>query len=309
MSAAVQEKGAHLGGLPSRIGGKVDLHSCAKDAPDLHDRRAARRRASVPPSRIACSRGTADDVRRFARARSMRPICLTLMLVLLTSCTSANTPPGSQPTTASPSPGAAVPEVVGGSASEARAELVASGLQAAMSRVSDREPRGTVISQDPAAGNAVETGSSVRLLVSTGWPTLPAFDTFGGIDLQTARERLRERGLRPGNIEPRLDRLYSLFAPGTVFDSRPDRYTQDGEYRHLRPGTRVTLIVAEPFECTPGYSPCLPPHVKGRGFGIPEDYDCAGGVDDGPYYVYSTVRVTGRDVYGLDRDHDDFGCG
>lgn len=50
--------------------------------------------------------------------------------------------------------------------------------------------------------------------------------------------------------------------------------------------------------CTPGYSPCLPPA---------SDYDCAGGSGNGPAYT-GTVRVTGSDPYGLDSDGDGFGC-
>jgi hypothetical protein len=52
-------------------------------------------------------------------------------------------------------------------------------------------------------------------------------------------------------------------------------------------------------DCTPGYSPCLPPA---------SDYDCAGGSGDGPRYVYVRVRVTGSDPYGLDDDNDGYGC-
>jgi hypothetical protein len=51
--------------------------------------------------------------------------------------------------------------------------------------------------------------------------------------------------------------------------------------------------------CTPGYSPCLPPA---------SDYDCAGGSGNGPEYVDGPVRVTGSDPYDLDRDGDGIGC-
>lgn len=37
------------------------------------------------------------------------------------------------------------------------------------------------------------------------------------------------------------------------------------------------------------------------------DYDCQGGKGDGPNYT-GTVRVVGPDVFGLDRDHDGWGC-
>lgn len=51
--------------------------------------------------------------------------------------------------------------------------------------------------------------------------------------------------------------------------------------------------------CTPGYSPCLPPA---------SDYDCAGGSGNGPEYAYGPIYVTGSDPYGLDSDGDGVGC-
>jgi resuscitation-promoting factor RpfB len=50
--------------------------------------------------------------------------------------------------------------------------------------------------------------------------------------------------------------------------------------------------------CTPGYSPCLPPAF---------DYDCRGGSGNGPKYT-GPVRVTGSDPYELDNDHDGKAC-
>ncbi len=80
-------------------------------------------------------------------------------------------------------------------------------------------------------------------------------------------------------------------------------------------GDRVSVVVAKALpppppptsknpstssnNCTPGYSPCLPPA---------SDYDCAGGSGNGPEYVYGTVRVTGSDPYGPDADGDGYGC-
>ena len=52
-------------------------------------------------------------------------------------------------------------------------------------------------------------------------------------------------------------------------------------------------------DCTPGYSPCIPPGP---------DVDCAGGSGDGPRYVQGPVYVTGSDPYGLDRDGNGIGC-
>jgi hypothetical protein len=56
-------------------------------------------------------------------------------------------------------------------------------------------------------------------------------------------------------------------------------------------------------DCTPGYSPCLVYHGGA-------DYDCYGGGGNGPYYTQPGVvyRVTGSDPYGLDANHDGYGC-
>lgn len=72
-----------------------------------------------------------------------------------------------------------------------------------------------------------------------------------------------------------------------------------------KPVDRVVAIgtrVAQPAGggCDPNYSgDCVP---------IDSDVDCAGGSGNGPSYVQGPVRVTGSDIYGLDRDGDGIGC-
>ncbi len=51
--------------------------------------------------------------------------------------------------------------------------------------------------------------------------------------------------------------------------------------------------------CDPNYDPCVPKD---------SDVDCAGGRGNGPSYVTGPVRVTGVDIYDLDRDGDGIGC-
>jgi hypothetical protein len=52
--------------------------------------------------------------------------------------------------------------------------------------------------------------------------------------------------------------------------------------------------------CDPNYSGgCVP---------VASDVDCAGGKGNGPAYVQGPVQVVGRDIYGLDADHDGVGC-
>jgi flagellar hook assembly protein FlgD len=55
--------------------------------------------------------------------------------------------------------------------------------------------------------------------------------------------------------------------------------------------------------CTPGYSPCLVYHGG-------QDYDCAGGTGNGPWYTKPGVvyRVTGSDPYDLDGNNNGLGC-
>jgi resuscitation-promoting factor RpfB len=62
----------------------------------------------------------------------------------------------------------------------------------------------------------------------------------------------------------------------------------------------VTIGTKTAPPCDPNYSgACVP---------IASDVDCAGGSGNGPAYVDGPVRVTGRDIYDLDRDGDGVGC-
>ena len=38
------------------------------------------------------------------------------------------------------------------------------------------------------------------------------------------------------------------------------------------------------------------------------DYDCAGGSGNGPNYITGPIRVLPPDPFGLDHDHDGWGC-
>jgi resuscitation-promoting factor RpfB len=53
--------------------------------------------------------------------------------------------------------------------------------------------------------------------------------------------------------------------------------------------------------CDPNYAgACVP---------VASDVDCGGGSGNGPAYTYAkNIRVTGRDIYGLDADGDGVGC-
>jgi hypothetical protein len=53
-------------------------------------------------------------------------------------------------------------------------------------------------------------------------------------------------------------------------------------------------------QCHPNYDPCLDPNAS--------DYDCAGGLGDGPKYTGPVTVKGGSDPYDLDRDGNGTGC-
>lgn len=68
-----------------------------------------------------------------------------------------------------------------------------------------------------------------------------------------------------------------------------------------RPITKIIAVGTKDVRsCDPNYSgACVP---------IASDVDCAGNDGNGPAYVEGPVRVTGDDIYDLDRDGDGIGC-
>jgi hypothetical protein len=232
----------------------------------------------------------------------MRPLLVLLLAgMVAVGCTSERP----RESSGSPQPPlVVVPSVVGMRVSEARRTLRASDFRLILKSEVAQERRGQVIDQTPAAGEEQPPGTQIILTLSKGWPRVPSFDTIGGVALTRARSQLRRAGFRLDNVIHRYDNYYSLYAPDRVFASSPR------SYRRVPPGTAVTLFIAKAFRCTPGYLPCLVPHLQGFGnLRILADYDCAGGTGDGPYFVYSTVRVTGDDEYELDgNDNDGYGC-
>jgi beta-lactam-binding protein with PASTA domain len=66
---------------------------------------------------------------------------------------------------------AVVPDLVGQTASDAKAALAGAGLSASVFEVPSADPKGTVEAQRPAAGEKVARGSKVRINVSNGSQT------------------------------------------------------------------------------------------------------------------------------------------
>jgi beta-lactam-binding protein with PASTA domain len=88
----------------------------------------------------------------------------------------------------------AVPNVVGKRTPAAAAELRKRGLVAKISSVDSNEPRGTVVSQSPAAGARVAKASTVVLRVPKGTVTVPALI---GQTRDVAVAKLKAVGLVP----------------------------------------------------------------------------------------------------------------
>jgi beta-lactam-binding protein with PASTA domain len=88
----------------------------------------------------------------------------------------------------------AAPNVVGKTTAAATAELRAQGLAVRTSSVASSKPRGTVLSQSPAAGAKVAKGSTVVIRVSRGMVSVP--DVVGQTRA-TAVSAIRAAGLVP----------------------------------------------------------------------------------------------------------------
>lgn len=155
------------------------------------------------------------------------------------------------------------------------------------------------------------TGEEVSLGGSGASPSEAISTNDGGGSQQKRVSVPRVVGKRLGNAKDALRRAdlrvsvvrkYSSKPTGTVLSQSLSAGTE------VRQGRTVRLVISkgprpEPSggkgsNCTPGYSPCLPPA---------SDYDCIGGSGDGPEYT-GLVRVTGSDPYGLDADNDGYGC-
>jgi beta-lactam-binding protein with PASTA domain len=86
-----------------------------------------------------------------------------------------------------------VPDVVGGSITDARRQLRSLGLAVTVAQVRSAEPAGTVVRQSPRAGAELRKGATVRLAVSTG-PQTVAVPDVTGLDEDSARSELESAG-------------------------------------------------------------------------------------------------------------------
>jgi hypothetical protein len=248
----------------------------------------------------------AVSYKRLERGRIMRRIVLVVLLALTAGCTQAGGAPTESLSSAtpvissSPKPNAPAPEPVAmakvpdiGSLLFARAEkiLTKAGLEGQLKKESSNDPVGSILRQDPTAGSKVTEGTVVQVTVARAYPEIP---NIVGKTLSQARRILEHAGFDVGDVRKEV----SSQPKDTILSETPLAGTG------ALPGRNVNLVIAKPAStttgsnCTPGYSPCLPPAY---------DYDCIGGTGDGPEYA-GLVRVTGSDPYGLDADNDGYGC-
>ncbi|WP_107772978.1 Stk1 family PASTA domain-containing Ser/Thr kinase [Nocardioides sediminis] len=107
-----------------------------------------------------------------------------------------------------------VPYVVGQPRAAARDALRAAGLKVTATEVESDEPKGQVISTDPAAGESVAEGTTVTLSVSDGPESVP---DVRGLKQGEATRTLRQAGFE---VEVRTDAA-STEPKGTVVDQFP----------------------------------------------------------------------------------------
>ena len=143
----------------------------------------------------------------------------------------------------------AVLNVVGNSATAATAELRAQGLAVGTSSVASSKPRGTVLSQSPAAGVKVAKGSTVVIRVSRGMVSVP--DVVGQTR-GTAVSAIRAAGLAPQAFT-----VPSAQPKGTVVSQSP----QVG--KRVPGGSKVRLNISS-GQTSGGVPPPPPPPPRGR---------------------------------------------
>ncbi len=143
-----------------------------------------------------------------------------------------NTPP-------EPDPGVVlVPNLVGGTAAAARKVLSDLGLKAAVDTADDAAPKGTVLRQDPEAGQQVAPGSTVSLMLSSGRAAdVPDLGTL--IARMAADPRVKEADLG-------TERLEALFKTADVTTLDAAKALAEGTAKDI--ATRTGL--AEPAQAT-----------------------------------------------------------
>ena len=126
-----------------------------------------------------------------------------------------------------------VPTVLGKDQAEAQAILEDAGFEVAVRSVPNDAPEGTVLEQDPRAGEEVDKGSTVTISVSAGLGTVVLPDVTGQRSKQ-ARRTLADKGLQVREDQ----RPSSSVRAGLVIGTEPPAGTE------VERGSRVTLLIS-----------------------------------------------------------------
>ena len=179
---------------------------------------------------------------------------------------------------------------------KAKRKLRSAGLEVGdIDRRPSSKRKDTVLRQGVDMGRKLEPGSSVALVVAAPLPQVPS---VVGKSEASAIRKLKDAGFKV----KKTTQTKTSGRDGVVLSQSPT-----GETR-AKPNSVVRLVISNvqrspdtggTSNCTPGYSPCLPPA---------SDYDCRTNGGNGPRYVDEPVRVTGSDPYDLDRNDDGVGC-
>jgi hypothetical protein len=222
------------------------------------------------------------------------PVDPAAMTATIPAASPSDTP--SVSISASPSPSLAkVPAVKGLSLAKAKRKLRAAGLEVGdIDRRPSSKRKDTVLKQGVGKGTELEPGSSVTLVVAAPYPQVPP---VVGKSEDSAIRKLKDAGFKVR----KTTQTRTSGKDGVVLSQ-----SHPGGAR-AKPKSVVHVVISNvqrssddggSRNCTPGYSPCLPPA---------SDYDCRGGSGNGPEYS-GLVRVTGSDPYDLDRDGDGKAC-
>ncbi|MGX7827111.1 hypothetical protein ACTG9Q_18680 [Actinokineospora sp. 24-640] len=144
-----------------------------------------------------------------------------------------------------------------------------------------------------SGGDDVPTAAPVDFAVTTTATTLPTTTvqpttTATTTTTTTTTTKAPVTTTKPPVTTTRRPQPPPAPAPATTAKPRP------------RPTTTQPKPAPAPQpKCDPNYSGCVP---------IASDVDCAGGSGNGPAYASGPIRVTGSDIYDLDRDGDGTAC-
>ena len=138
---------------------------------------------------------------------------------------------------AGPRAGRACPTSSASTEDDARSTLEGAGLRAEVTEEeSEDEEPGTVLRQDPASGEQVDKGSTVKLVVAKAPPEVDVPDVVD----QAARRRARRRCSDAGfEVRVREETVDTIDQDGIVIDQDP----AGGEQRPK--GSRVTIVVGK----------------------------------------------------------------